>query len=83
MEKEMATHSSILPWKTPWTEEPGEFWSMGFALTECENLRKAGKERRENYSELLGLRPTLSSQSGEIKRGQIGQDVLPTLHGTH
>ena len=23
LEKEMATHSSILPWKTPWTEEPG------------------------------------------------------------
>ena len=28
LEKEMATHSSILPWKTPWTEEPGELWSM-------------------------------------------------------
>ena len=23
LEKEMATHSSILAWKTPWTEEPG------------------------------------------------------------
>ena len=23
LEKEMAIHSSILPWKTPWTEEPG------------------------------------------------------------
>ena len=23
MEKEMATHSSILPWEIPWTEEPG------------------------------------------------------------
>ena len=23
VEKEMATHSSILPWETPWTEEPG------------------------------------------------------------
>ena len=23
MEKEMATHSSILAWKIPWTEEPG------------------------------------------------------------
>ena len=23
LEKEMATYSSILPWKTPWTEEPG------------------------------------------------------------
>ena len=24
LEKEMATHSSILAWETPWTEEPGE-----------------------------------------------------------
>ena len=23
LEKEMATHSSILPWRIPWTEEPG------------------------------------------------------------
>ena len=23
LEEEMATHSSILPWKIPWTEEPG------------------------------------------------------------
>ena len=23
LEKEMATHSGILAWKTPWTEEPG------------------------------------------------------------
>ena len=26
---EMATHSSILAWKTPWTEEPGSLQSMG------------------------------------------------------
>ena len=24
LEKEMATHSSILAWEIPWTEEPGE-----------------------------------------------------------
>ena len=29
LEKEMATHSSILAWETPWTEEPGELQSMG------------------------------------------------------
>ena len=29
LEKEMATHSSILAWKTPWTEEPGRLKSMG------------------------------------------------------
>ena len=28
LEKEMATHSSILVWKTPWTEEPGRLQSM-------------------------------------------------------
>ena len=29
LEKEMATHSSSLVWKIPWTEEPGRLWSMG------------------------------------------------------
>ena len=29
LEKEMATHSSILAWKIPWTEEPGGLESMG------------------------------------------------------
>ena len=28
LEEEMATHSSILAWETPWTEEPGGLWSM-------------------------------------------------------
>ena len=29
LEKEMATHSSILAWKIPWTEEPDRLQSMG------------------------------------------------------
>ena len=29
LEKEMATHSSILAWKIPWSEEPGRPKSMG------------------------------------------------------
>ena len=29
LEKEMATHSSILARRIPWTEEPGELQSMG------------------------------------------------------
>ena len=29
VEKEMATHSSTLAWKIPWTEEPGRLQSMG------------------------------------------------------
>ena len=34
MEKEVATHSSILPWKIPWTDEPGRLQS-----TELQRVR--------------------------------------------
>ena len=29
LEKEMATHSSILAWRIPWTKKPGRLQSMG------------------------------------------------------
>ena len=29
LEKKMATHSSILAWRVPWTEEPGRLQSTG------------------------------------------------------
>ena len=31
LEKEMATHSSILAWKVPWTEKPGRLTVHGVA----------------------------------------------------
>ena len=44
LEKEIATHSSILAWEMPWTEEPGGLQSMGSQrvghdlVTEHDNL---------------------------------------------
>ena len=32
LEEEMATHSSSLAWKIPWTEEPGRLQSMGLQM---------------------------------------------------
>ena len=29
LEEEMATHSTVLVWRSPWTEEPGKLQSMG------------------------------------------------------
>ena len=29
LEKEMATHSNVLAWRNPWTEEPGKLQSLG------------------------------------------------------
>ena len=29
LEKGMTTHSNVLAWRIPWTQEPGRLWSMG------------------------------------------------------
>ena len=29
LEEEMATHTSVLAWRIPWTEEPGRLWTIG------------------------------------------------------
>ena len=42
LEKGMATHSSILAWEVPWTEEPGELQFMG--------SQRAGHDRATNSS---------------------------------
>ena len=34
-EKEMATHSSILAWRIPWTEDPGGLQSMELQRVRC------------------------------------------------
>ena len=39
LEKGMATHSSMLAWSIPWTEEPGELQSMG--------LQRVGHDSRD------------------------------------
>ena len=34
LEKAVATHSSILAWQIPWTEEPGRLQSTGFTKSQ-------------------------------------------------
>ena len=38
LEKEMATHSSILAWEIPWMEEPGELQSMVLQRVEHDSM---------------------------------------------
>ena len=38
LEEEMATHSSILAWKIPWTEEPGQKSNFMAAITICSDF---------------------------------------------
>ena len=44
LEKEMATHSSILAWRIPWTEEPGRLQSMGYLTKQITNTQTHSRE---------------------------------------
>ena len=48
LEKEMATHSSILAWRIPWTEEPG-----GLQFTGSQRVRQTERLHLENTKEEL------------------------------
>ena len=55
LEEEMATHSSILAWQIPWTEEAGGLQSMGHKeLDTTEYTCKRLKDVKAAY-EVLGL----------------------------
>ena len=45
LEEEMTTHSNILAWKIPWTEEPGGLLSMGMQKSQT---------RLSNWSHMYG-----------------------------
>ena len=49
LEKEIATHSSILAWEIPWTEEPGGLQSMG--------LQRVGHDWGDSTAQLFAKPP--------------------------
>ena len=51
-DKEMATHSNILAWKIPWTEEPGRLWSTG--------LQRVGQELATEHADIHSKSPHFS-----------------------
>ena len=55
LEKEMATHSSILVWRIPWTEEPGRLQSIGYQRV------------RQDWSDLahIGTQTLISIHTGD------------------
>ena len=55
----MTTHTSILPWEFPWTEEPGGLHSMGLQRVE----RDLATEYNSNKSLLLVPQPTCTPHS--------------------
>ena len=80
LKKELAIHSSILAWKSPWTEEPGGLQSMGlhdWALVHEGGERRAGSNKLTELKEKAVRRQLAQTvQQSEIKRQQSNQKKL-------
>ena len=62
LEEEMATHSSVLAWRIPWTEEPGGLQFMG------SQSRARPKQLRTYHKDgLIKLRSSGQSRFGQKK----------------
>ena len=64
LEQEMATHSSILAWRIPWTEEPGGLQSLGMQRVRHDgaintftfiNTADMGGEKFKSYFPLINV----------------------------
>ena len=66
LEKEMTTHSSILAWRIPWTEESGELQSSGLQSLEHDWKTKA---KTRAHVLLWKIWDKLEKYKGEMKNG--------------
>ena len=67
LEKEIATHSSTLAWKIPWTEEPGRLQSMG--------SQRVGHDRDTSLSHQFIVPPAESTRANVVLLPSTSQDT--------
>ena len=88
MEKEMATHSSVLAWKIPWMEEPSRLQSMGSLrvrlsdFTFTFHFHALEKEMATHSSVLAWKIPGMGEPGGLLSMGEGSHSVLQWIFPT-
>ena len=73
-EKEMATHSSILAWKIPWTEEPGVLQSTGWQKNGHNSATKPPPQRAIRIVNKR-TRPNLEGMDRELEKVTLKRNI--------
>ena len=80
LEQEMATYSSILAWKAPWTEKPGSLQSMGSqSWTRLSNFTSTFTQDWSRYSKRVNREIRLNSGLGTHHRSLVAGSFNPVL----
>ena len=67
LEKEMATHSSTLAWKIPWTKEPGGLQSMGLQRVRHDRATSLSFTEFKLSCVIVSSGPTERKKEGKTK----------------
>ena len=65
LEKGMATHSSILAWRIPWTEKPGRLQSMG-SQSDMTEVTKPQQQRKNDLEEIMKRKDDTTSHLDSV-----------------
>ena len=79
LEKEVATHSSILAWKIPWTEQPGRLQSMGSQRVRHDLVTKQQQQQQIIMAEYIAVYSSCSKIQTWIVSCLLGQYSLNIL----
>ena len=78
LKEEMAIHSSTLAWRIPWTEEPGELWSIGSQRVGCDssNFMNSWTSFKSREFSLVGSRGRIREIWGVVEAPHEGGSLL-------
>ena len=84
LEEDMATHSSILAWRIPWTEEPGGLQSMGSQRVRHDGATNTVRSRAA-CDRKRGVQGSVTGEESEMGGGGVGAETAqmlgPLSHG--
>ena len=81
LEKEMATHSSILAWKIPWMEEPGRPQSMGTQRVRHDWVTLLTHSMRESIARYVDKKSGVPEEERKVWGSQEGHRVWSSQGG--
>ena len=75
LEKGMATHSSILAWRIPWTEEPGRLYIVHRVPKESDMTERLNNNNKDG----LRVKPRVRPGHPSLQNGALTRFPLPWL----